>query len=586
MAARWPDPLRHGRSQAVLLVTSLLLGCGAEDEASTAGPDAGAAAGSGGREGGGGEPVVDGGNGGMATAGGPTFADDIAPFVGAHCSACHLEGGAAPFALQTYEQVKSMGAASLAALEAGRMPPWQADPECRHYERERLVAPADVARFAAWVAAEMPEGRAGVRAEPPTPAVNLAAPDLVTRAESPYVPDPARPDDYRCFPLDARFEADTYVVGNDVWPGEKAIVHHVLVYVVSPDQVAELEAADAAEEGVGYTCYGGPGVGNAGPMAAWVPGYQPNLLAPDHAQIVPAGARLVMQVHYNTLATAPLPDQTEVHLWTRPEVPGFEIVTRPLAHLDIEIPAGEAESVQTREFRNPTADTWEIVATGPHMHKLGKRIKVERLDGEGAPDACLVDIPAWDFNWQQSYRFRDGESVTVPPGGRLRLTCVYDNSAANQPVINGEQLSPRDVTWGEGTLDEMCLNYITMRRAYVPGTSAGQCAGYDMCRAACANPDAFECALNCGQADLGCAQCVLPNVFGEGGCARTTCLAPLAAAGECLRGCLGAVASGEGVVDCMTTTCPENYAALAACMDMAISDGACDDGLAECGIAR
>jgi hypothetical protein len=327
-------------------------------------------------------------------------------------------------------------------------------------------------------------------------------------------------------------------------------------------------------------------VGNAGPLAAWVPGYQPILLDADHAQVVPAGARLVMQVHYNTLASDPVPDHTEVHLWTRPEVPAFEIVSRPLAHLDIEIPAGDAASVQTREFRNPTAETWEIVATGPHMHKLGKSIKVERLDESGAPDACLVNIPDWNFDWQQSYRFRDGEAVTVPPGARLRLTCVYDNSPANQPVVNGEQVTPRDVTWGEGTLDEMCLNYITLRRAYVPGSGATQCAGFDMCRAACPEPDAFECALNCGQADLGCAQCVLPNVFGEGGCARSACLAPLAAAGDCLRGCLGAVASGEGIVECMNATCPEPYAALATCMDEAIAAGACDDGLSACGIER
>jgi len=44
----------------------------------------------------------------------------------------------------------------------------------------------------------------------------------------------------------------------------------------------------------------------------------------------------------------------------------------------------------------------------------------------------------------------------------LRLTCRYDNSPDNQPIVNGEQVAPRDVRWGEGTLDEMCLLYMTV----------------------------------------------------------------------------------------------------------------------------
>jgi hypothetical protein len=40
------------------------------------------------------------------------------------------------------------------------------------------------------------------------------------------------------------------------------------------------------------------------------------------------------------------------------------------------------------------------------------------------------------------------------------VECHYDNSPGNQPVVDGQRLPPRDVTWGEGTHDEMCLSYI------------------------------------------------------------------------------------------------------------------------------
>jgi hypothetical protein len=42
------------------------------------------------------------------------------------------------------------------------------------------------------------------------------------------------------------------------------------------------------------------------------------------------------------------------------------------------------------------------------------------------------------------------------------MQCVWDNSPANQPYVNGEQVQPRTVGWGEGTVDEMCLGGFTL----------------------------------------------------------------------------------------------------------------------------
>ncbi|MDI3289600.1 hypothetical protein [Polyangium sp. 15x6] len=38
-----------------------------------------------------------------------------------------------------------------------------------------------------------------------------------------------------------------------------------------------------------------------------------------------------------------------------------------------------------------------------------------------------------------------------------------DHTAENQPVVDGVKMPPKDVPWGEGTTDEMCLGtfYLT-----------------------------------------------------------------------------------------------------------------------------
>ena len=55
--------------------------------------------------------------------------------------------------------------------------------------------------------------------------------------------------------------------------------------------------------------------------------------------------------------------------------------------------------------------------------------------------------------------------MRVYPGDSLRLSCTWDNSEANQPVIDGQVAAPHDVQWGEGTTDEMCLGVLYLTAA-------------------------------------------------------------------------------------------------------------------------
>jgi hypothetical protein len=92
-----------------------------------------------------------------------------------------------------------------------------------------------------------------------------------------------------------------------------------------------------------------------------------------------------------------------------------------------------------------------------HMHYLGKSVKIEKLSPDGSK-RVLLDIPRWDFHWQGFYWLQ--QPVTLERGDKVRISCVFDNSKANQPFLNGERREPRYVVWGEGTDEEMCLSYI------------------------------------------------------------------------------------------------------------------------------
>jgi hypothetical protein len=87
------------------------------------------------------------------------------------------------------------------------------------------------------------------------------------------------------------------------------------------------------------------------------------------------------------------------------------------------------------------------------MHLRGATGRVDLVRADGSRE-CLLRIPRWSDDWQGGYRF--AAPVEARPGDRIEATCTWDNSAENQPVIDGERLEPTVLRWGFDALDEMC----------------------------------------------------------------------------------------------------------------------------------
>ncbi|HJL17929.1 MAG TPA: hypothetical protein RMH99_19850 [Sandaracinaceae bacterium LLY-WYZ-13_1] len=522
----------------------------------------------------------------------PTYWRDVAPLVQRECLTCHVEGGIGPVPLDGYENLERHAASVVDAVRSGYMPPWMPDRECREFENQRGLSTEEREVFARWFAGGTPEGDPADAPAPPAPPPTLEVTHVARMAE-PYVPDATTPDDYRCFILDHEFTEDSFLVGRNVIPDQTALVHHVLTYAVPPELVPMIEAADAAADGPGYTCFGGPvpsdDGGEAGTlglisMGGWVPGAVPHVERPGRGVYVPGGSRLVMQVHYNLLSAEPAPDMTEYHMALTTEEPERRTTTFPTAITDLNIPAGMPDVREARTFRNYRSEPIEITGLTPHMHLLGTRIGMRRVpsvDGSGV-DECLIDVPRWDFNWQEGYALREDDVVRLMPGEGLELTCEYDNSPSNQPVVNGEQVEPRDVSWGEGTLDEMCLLYVQHEEDWT-GPPALDCSPAADCLASCATSDA-ECLLACEEVGSGCRPCALQATLG---CAQDSCLAAYAPAGSCIQSCIMSyVLLGGSFARCMETECPSAWPGVRDCVAGVVDAGTCDGALTECGVSR
>jgi len=189
-------------------------------------------------------------------------------------------------------------------------------------------------------------------------------------------------------------------------------------------------------------------------LGGWAPGSR-GYFAPDGTGIRLANnSRVVIQVHYSP-SEQPESDRTPIGLYFAKRPVRHALQVLPLVNTHFVIPDGSRQHEVNASFTIPFFLTGKMWAVTPHMHLLGRRIKVElQRPGTTQPN-CLIDIPDWDFNWQGTYLYR--QPVSLTGGATLKLTTIFDNSASNP---RNPSFPPKEVRWGEETTDEMSLAFI------------------------------------------------------------------------------------------------------------------------------
>ncbi len=383
-----------------------------------------------------------------------TWHQDARPIVERSCTGCHVKDAISGVDLSTYEDVVTWAPAIAEVVGNGTMPPWGADSACADYRDDLSLRDDEVTLLLDWIAAGTPEGDPDTAqtAEPWLPPT-LDRVDLTVQMPAAYTPQ-LHPDDYRCFLIEWPYDTDMWVTGYDLQPGNTEIVHHIIPYIIQPEDVDAFIAMDEAEDGEGYTCYGGPGgsietLASTRWLGAWAPGSGASMLPEGTGLKVEAGSLIAMQVHYYSTGDEGS-DITSLDLRVEAEAQDWADI-QPWTDISwvmgtgMEIPAGQEET--THAFSYTSSSTFQIHSISLHMHTLGTTggMWIERADGS---EDCLLDVPRYDFNWQRSYQLV--EPLTVTPGDTVHLSCTWNNPTDS------------DVAWGDGTDDEMCLGVTTL----------------------------------------------------------------------------------------------------------------------------
>jgi hypothetical protein len=374
----------------------------------------------------------------------PTYHGEVASILAEHCFSCHTEGNIAPIALDDYQAARAVAPLIKSETHARTMPPFlvSEQSDCQTYKDSPALTEDEIAVLAAWADGGAPEGTPGqvVPEAPPTP--SLDDPTVVLDPGDGYTPPSGRDDDYRCFIVDPDVDTDMFLTAYEVRPDAIAQVHHVVLYTIDTDAEESLaHQLDEAEPGPGYTCFGGSGTLGGRSIAVWAPGTGATRFPDNTGLRLLSGRELIMQVHYN-LGTQS--DRTTVALELASNVTKEGVMTA-VFDVSLQLPPGMASATESAAIPvPPVAVPVTLHGVYPHMHRYGTRMRA--YWDRGDESVCLLDVPQYDFNWQQFFFYNEGVVIEPPGGGFLRIECEYDTRGAMGTV-----------RWGEGTADEMCI---------------------------------------------------------------------------------------------------------------------------------
>ncbi|PYV18124.1 MAG: hypothetical protein DMG07_04565 [Acidobacteria bacterium] len=414
-----------------------------------------------------------------------SFNGDVAGIIYKSCAPCHRPGGMAPMSLLTYKDARPWAKSIREAVAERKMPPWHANPRYGEFRNDRRLTNEAIRTLVAWVEGGALKG--DERDLPPAPSFTegwrIGKPDVVLSMEKEYTLQAQGPDEYQFFVIPAGFKEDRWIQAAEARPGNSRVVHHLIAFI-QPKRSADGEkrasggkrdtiffkdgtlirvAPDVPvyDNGCG-TPEGGQGVRRDGSerdvmpdlLAGEAPGRDADVWEPGQAKRLPAGADILLQVHYSRNGSVEK-DRSSVGLIFATRPPEHELKTVGIANHYFRIPPG-ADNHEVASCYTFGEDV-HLTSLMPHMHVRGKNMQYRAYYPDGRSE-ILLSVPSYSFNWQTTYYLK--KPIALPKGTRLEVKAHFDNSPRNPTNPD----PAKAVRWGDPTYDEMMIGWIDYYR--------------------------------------------------------------------------------------------------------------------------
>jgi mono/diheme cytochrome c family protein/thiol-disulfide isomerase/thioredoxin len=186
-----------------------------------------------------------------------TYHNRISRIVQRHCLECHRTDGVAPFSLATYQDVTSHIGMIKQVVGLETMPPWFAKPYDAESGKEvhglwandRSLAEDDKQDLLAWIDAGGPKGNERDAPQPISfhKGWQIGKPDAVFKFAEAVPIKATGTMPYQNIIVETNLDEDKWVQAIEVQPGDRRVVHHMLVYLLAAER-DQLSMSDEAAD--------------------------------------------------------------------------------------------------------------------------------------------------------------------------------------------------------------------------------------------------------------------------------------------------------------------------------------------------
>lgn len=371
-----------------------------------------------------------------------TFYQDVAPIIYNNCSTCHRPGEAAPFSLLTYDDVAKRASFIKKVVESGYMPPWKADNSYVHFANDRTLSKEEVNTIVKWVDRGTPKGKNKGKEDMELflSTAYTRQPDLTLMAKDTFLIKGDNRERFVVFKVPFELPDSVSIEAVEFFSNNKKLVHHVnyAIHEVGDPSIDIHKTAPFVnltdEDRRRYDAYL-PYKKKMSYYGGWIPGAGIESYPAGMGWVMPKRGVMLLTVHYSP---TPVDEQSisGIHLFyaKKPVERKVKVISfgsggigeKEITPTFFMIPANKETSYRLT-LSNPGQD-FSLMYIWPHMHYIGKSFKAYATTQEN-DTIPLVNIPRWDFRWQELYRFK--KFVRIPKGSKIHMECVYDNTAEN-----------------------------------------------------------------------------------------------------------------------------------------------------------
>ena len=385
------------------------------------------------------------------------FNNEVVRVLQRNCLSCHRAGGIA-MSLATYEEARPWAKAIKEEILEKRMPPWSAAKGYGEFRNAPALTQHEIDLIVNWVEGGAPKG--DDKELPSGPLVSddwpLGKPSLTLKIAD-KVEVAAAADVERTFMIETKLKEDRSIEAVDLRPGNASVVHCATIMAETPDSAAKSirNKSEKARTNQLLTSDQVPGPIVTTVLGTWMPGQKPVALPEGIGQLLPAGARIVLKIHYRGSGESAR-DQSTVGLYFAKTLARRQLREVAISNPDSLIPAGVIAHRVDSEF--VVQEDADAIAIRPRTHPLMISLQATAYRPDGTQQV-MIWTRGYRRDWEPNYYFK--RPVALPKGTRIEVIAHFDNSDENRDNPNDPA---KQVRWSELTSEPMCALLIANSR--------------------------------------------------------------------------------------------------------------------------